>query len=257
MMRRSSPARPSPWTVDSFAPEVLLAAGAVAALAGVIRGITGFGGAMVMSPPLALLLGPLLAVPVVLLLESVGAAPMVVQLRRLVRWRVIGPIAIAACLTVPLGAYVLVNADPQTMRRVIAGVVIVFSLLLLRGWRYAGPQRTATGVGLGMLSGAMIGATSMGGPPIVLYLLAGPDPIEVTRANLTFYVGATALAAFGMFWAGGVLHPGALVLALALAPGYYLGMVAGTRLFSRFDDIRFRRFTLVLMMLVAAGILVA
>lgn len=243
--------------MDSFAPETLLIAGAIGALAGVIRGITGFGGAMVMSPPLALLLGPLLAVPVVLLLESVAAAPMIAQLRRLVRWRVIGPIAIAACLTVPLGAYLLVKVDPQTMRRVIAAVVIVFSLLLLKGWRYSGPQRMATGVGLGTMSGVMIGATSMGGPPIILYLLAGPDPIEVTRANLTFYVGATALAAFGVLWAGGVLHPRALLLALMFAPGYYLGMVAGTRLFSRFNDTRFRRFTLVLMMVVATGILFA
>lgn len=243
--------------MGSFAPESLAIAAAVGALAGVIRGITGFGGAMVMSPPLALLLGPLLAVPVVLLLESVAAAPMVVQLRKLVRWRGIGPIAVAAGLTIPLGTYALVNVDAQTMRRVIAAVVVVFSLLLLRGWRYAGPQRTATGIGLGALSGVMIGATSMGGPPVILYLLAGPDPIGVTRANLTFYVGATALAAFGMLWAGGVLHADALWLAVALAPGYYVGMVAGTRLFSRFNDTRFRRFTLALMMLVATGILLA
>jgi uncharacterized membrane protein YfcA len=47
----------------------------VAVVAGVVRGITGFGGAMVMAPPLVLLLGPKLAVPVVLLLESLAAAP--------------------------------------------------------------------------------------------------------------------------------------------------------------------------------------
>ena len=43
----------------------LIAAAAIAAVAGVVRGITGFGGAMVMAPPLALLLGPKLAVPVI------------------------------------------------------------------------------------------------------------------------------------------------------------------------------------------------
>ena len=46
------------------------------------------------------------------------------------------------------------------------------------------------------LAGAMVGATGMGGPPIILYLLAGPDPIETTRANLTYFVGAIALASF-------------------------------------------------------------
>lgn len=212
---------------------------------------------MVMSPPLALLVGPLVTVPVVLLLESVAAAPMLVQLRHLVRWRVIGPIIAMACLTVPLGTYVLVTADPLVMRRVIAGVVIVFSLLLLRGWRYAGKHRLATGLGLGAVSGAMVGATSMGGPPVILYLLAGPDPIDTTRANLTYFVGAISLAGVAMLTLNKVLGVQGLLLAGLLAPGYYLGMVAGIRLFSRFNDTRFRRFTLFFMMAVAAGILLA
>ena len=243
--------------MDSFAPERLALAVLIGAIAGVIRGITGFGGAMVMSPPLALLLGPLLTVPVVLLLESVAAAPMLVQLRHLVRWRVIGPIIAMACLTVPLGTYVLVTADPVVMRRVIAGVVIVFSLLLLRGWRYSGKHRLATGLGLGAVSGTMVGATSMGGPPVILYLLAGPDPIDTTRANLTYFVGAISLAGVAVLALNGVLGAQGLWLAALLAPGYYLGMVAGTRLFSRFNDTRFRRFTLFFMLAVAAGILLA
>ena len=56
---------------------------------------------------------------------------------------------------------------------------------------------------------------------------------------------------------GGLLGAQALGLTLLLAPGYYLGMVAGTRLFSRFNDTRFRRFTLFFMLAVAAGILLA
>lgn len=243
--------------MDSFAPEVVALAALVAAVAGVIRGITGFGGAMVMSPPFALLLGPLVAVPVVLLLEGIAATPMLVQLRREVRWRVIGPIIAAAYVTMPIGTWLLVSADPQVMRRAIAGVVIVFSLLLLRGWRYTGRQRLATGVGLGAISGTMLGATSLGGPPVILYLLAGPDPIDTTRANLTYYLGALCLAGLALLWLNGVLGLSGLWLAALLTPGYYLGMVLGIRLFARFDDQRFRRFTLVFMMLVATGILLA
>jgi uncharacterized membrane protein YfcA len=243
--------------VESYEPETLVAAIAIAALAGVIRGITGFGGAMVMSPPLALLLGPLLTVPVVLLLESLAAAPMLVETRRLVRWPVIVPIVAMAMVTLPAGTYILIHVDALTMRRVIAAVVVLFSLLLLRGWRYAGAQRASTSAGLGALAGAMVGATSMGGPPVILYLLAGPDPVEVTRANLTFFVAAISLAAVAVLALSGVLTAAGLWLALVLAPGYYIGMVAGTRLFSRLNDQRFRQFTLILMLAVSAGILVA
>jgi uncharacterized protein len=243
--------------VDFFAPEVLVPALAIGAAAGVIRGITGFGGAMVMAPPLALLLGPRLTVPVVLLLESFAAAPQVVQTRGLVRWRVVGPILAATCITIPLGGYVLLTADALTLRRATALIVIVFSLLLLRGWRYSGAHKTSTGVALGGLAGAMLGATSIGGPPVILYLLAGPDRIETTRANLTLFVAASCIAGLVMLWTQGLLDLAAASTALWLAPGYYGGLVVGTRLFARFDDARFRRFTLLLMIAVSSGILLA
>jgi uncharacterized membrane protein YfcA len=244
-------------TAASFAPELVAAALAIAAIAGVVRGITGFGGAMVMTPPLALLFSPALVVPVVLLLESVAAAPMLLHTRRQVCWRVIGPILGAACAGVPLGAYVLVSADPQMLRRGIAAIVIVFSLLLLRGWRYAGRQRLGTSLGLGALSGAMMSATSVGAPPVILYLLSGPDPVEATRANLTLYLVLSSLACLILLWVHEVLDIPAAMAALILAPGYYAGLVLGQRLFPLLGDIRFRRLTLLLLIAVSAGILVA
>ena len=243
--------------MGSFAPEVVAAAVAVGVLGGIVRGITGFGGAMVMSPPLALLLGPLLAVPVVLLLESIGAMPMLIETRRLVRWRTIAPITLSACAAFPLGGWVLVNADADQLRRAIAATAIVFALLLLSGRRFSETPRIATSVGVGALAGAMGGATSITGPPVILYLLAGPDPIATTRANLTFYIAVIAAAGVAMLWIGGVLDMRALFLALAIAPAYFAGTFVGGRLFARFDDRRFRQFALALMMAVSAFVLVA
>lgn len=243
--------------MDSFAPEIVAIAVAVAALAGVIRGITGFGGALVMTPPLAFLFGPWLTVPVALLLESLVALPMVVQTRRLVRWRVIAPICVAASLTAPLGVQVLVSADPHVLRRAIAAIVIVFSLLLLRSWRYSGRQRVGTSVGLGAVSGAMLGATSIGAPPVILYLLSGPDPVETTRANLTLYLVVSSLAGLIMLWARGVLDVPATWMALVLAPGYYGGLLLGVRLFPYFSDTRFRQFALLLLVAMSTGLLLA
>jgi uncharacterized membrane protein YfcA len=243
--------------VDSFAPETIAVAAAIAVAAGLIRGITGFGGAMVMAPPLALLLGPLAAVPVALLLESLAAAPMLVQTRAHVRWRVIGPIVAAGILTIPLGTWVLVSMDPVTMRRAIAATVIAFSLVLLAGWRYHGEPRLASSVGVGALCGALVGATGMGGPPAIVYLLAGPDRIETARANLTWFVGAISAAGLAVLAAAGALAQGPLLLAALLAPGYYGGVVAGTRLFARFDDRGFRRFTLAFLAAVSLAILLA
>ena len=212
---------------------------------------------MIMAPPLALLLGPKVSVPVVLLLEGLAGVPQVLQTRKLVRWRVMGPILAATCVTVPLGGYLLLTTDALTLRRATALIVIVFSLLLLWGWRYAGAQRTGTGVGLGALAGAMLGATSIGGPPVILYLLAGPDRIDTTRANLTLFTAIGSLAGISMLLASGVLDFHAAWTGLLLAPAYYGGLVVGTRLFSRFNDARFRQLTLLLIIAVSAGILLA
>ncbi|HJU24757.1 MAG TPA: sulfite exporter TauE/SafE family protein [Casimicrobiaceae bacterium] len=241
---------------STSAPTLALAIG-VALAAGVVRGITGFGGAMVMSPPLALLLGARVTVPVALLLESIVAAPMLWQTRKLVRWRTVAALLAAACVFVPLGVRVLAVADPRMIRSAIAATVIVFALLLLRGWRYAGKPRLATSLGLGAMSGTMLGATSVGAPPVILYLLSGPDPIETTRANLTLYVTATSLIGIAMLFQQGILDAHAAWVSVWLAPAYYAGLVSGARLFPRFNDARFRGFTLALLIAVSTGILIA
>ena len=229
----------------------------IALIGGLVRGTTGFGAAMVMTPVLALLIGPKAAVPVTLLLETFAALPMLPSAARIARWRVIGPISAAALLTVPLGGWLLAGSDPKVLRMLIAVTVIVFSLALLSGRRYQGAPRTGTSLGLGALSGAMLGATSIGAPPVILYLLSGPDPAAVTRANLTLYVVVISAAGLVMLTASGLMDGGTLRFAGWLALPFLGGVIIGSRLFSRFSDLRFRQFTMVFMLLVAVGVLLA
>jgi uncharacterized membrane protein YfcA len=229
----------------------------IALVGGLVRGTTGFGAAMVMTPALALLIGPKTAVPVTLLLETFAALPMLPAAARIARWRVIGPISAAALLTVPLGGWLLAGADPKVLRMLIALTVIVFSLALLSGRRYQGMPRTGTSLGLGALSGAMLGATSIGAPPVILYLLSGPDPAAVTRANLTLYVVAISAAGLVMLTASGLMDGMTLRFAAWLSLPFVAGVIIGSRLFARFSDLRFRQFTMVFMLLVALGVLLA
>jgi uncharacterized membrane protein YfcA len=158
---------------------------------------------------------------------------------------------------VPLGGWLLAGSDPKFLRMLIAVTVIVFSLALLSGRRYQGQPRTGTSVGLGALSGAMLGATSIGAPPVILYLLSGPDPAGVTRANLTLYVVAISGAGLVMLAASGLMDAAALRFAGWLAIPFIGGVIVGSKLFSRFSDLRFRQFTMVFMLLVAVGVLLA
>jgi uncharacterized membrane protein YfcA len=242
---------------QELAPAHVLFAVAIAAVAGVFRGLTGFGAAMVMGPPLALVIGPGLTVPLVLLLEAFAAAPMLPQAARRARWQVLGPIAAGAALCAPLGVALLNALDPQVTRRVIAFVVLAFSLVLLTGLRWSGRYRPLTGFGLGSLSGTLLGATSVGGPPVILYLMAGPDDAATTRATLAVYVAlSAAIGVVALAWQG-AMPAAAGALALAMAPLFMLGVVLGGRIFARLSDQRFRRVTIWLMLVVSAWVLVA
>ena len=230
---------------------------AIGLLGGLVRGTTGFGAAMVMTPPLALLLGPTVAVPVTLMLEAFAAAPMLPAAWAIARIKVIAPISATALLTIPLGGYALRAAKPETLQIAIAVTVIIFSLALLSGRRYHGKPRSSTSLALGALSGTMLGATGIGGPPVILYLLSGPDPAAVTRANLTLYVVVTSVAGLVMLAASGMILGSTLQTAAWLVPGFAIGVIFGSRVFARFSDQRFRQMTMVFMLLVAVWVLLA
>lgn len=229
----------------------------IALAGGLVRGTTGFGAAMVMAPPLALILGPKMAVPLALLLETFAAAPMLPGALALARLRVIAPICAAAMATVPLGSYLLAGASPMALRRAISATVIVFALALLSGRRYQGEPRLATSLGVGALSGTMLAATSIGAPPVILYLLSGPDSAAVTRANLTLYVMALSGAGLVALAMGGLITVPALQTAALMTLPFVGGVMVGSRLFARLSDLRFRRSVMVFMMCVALGVLFA
>jgi uncharacterized membrane protein YfcA len=217
---------------------------AIVAAGGLVRGVTGFGGAMVMTPPLTLLMGPTTAVATALLLETIPAAYLLPGAFREMSARTIAPIFLAACVSIPFGTHLLLNLDPNIARRLIAGVVVLFSLGLLTGIRYTGRQRSSTSIGLGLVSGFLLGTTGMGAPPVIIYLLSGPDPAARTRANLILFVSGISVVGLIALAAHGALTAPVLLQAAALAPAFFLLLWVGAAIFQKLTDQGFRRATL-------------
>ena len=140
----------------------LLATIGIVAAGGFVRGITGFGGAMLMAPLLSMLIGPVPTVVTALILETTAALVMFPDALPKARWRTLAYLTLPAVATVPIGGYLLLSLDPGTARKMIASVVMVFSLMLLLGLRYSGKPRAGTSIALGTLVGALLGATSVG-----------------------------------------------------------------------------------------------
>jgi uncharacterized membrane protein YfcA len=223
----------------------------VVALAGFIRGITGFGGAMLMAPPLSLLIGAVPTVVTALVLEAAAALVMFPDALPKINKRVLFHLTLPACFTVPIGGYLLVTLDPLIARKVISAVVAIFSLILLGGLRYSGPHRPSTSLLLGSVVGVLLGATSVGAPPVILYLLSGPDPQVVTRANLTVFVTAISVIGLVMLVFVGAFTLSLTVSAFLLCIPYLVGTWLGGKLFVRMSDLGVRRLALAFMFAMA------
>ena len=146
---------------------------------------------------------------------------------RLVDWRRIGLLLVAAAVGVPLGNLVLTRADPEPMRWAISAIVLGAVVLLASGWRFAGRPRTATTLAAGVSSGFLNGLAGMAGPPIAFYYLAGDETVTRVRANLTTYFVFVDLVASPSSaraaWSTGIPASSACFLAPAVMLGGVLG----------------------------------
>jgi uncharacterized membrane protein YfcA len=217
---------------------------AIATLAGLVRGITGFGGAMLMAPAMSLLIGPVATVVNALVLETAAALVMFPDAWPRINKRILVYLTLPACFSVPIGGYLLLTLDPHFARKMIAAVVVVFSLGLLVGLRYRGKPRPLTSTLLGALVGVLLGATSVGAPPVILYLLSGPDPQAVTRANLTVFVTAISAIGLVMLSVAGAITLNQAVYAVLLCVPYLAATWVGGLLFGKLGDLIVRRIAL-------------
>jgi hypothetical protein len=230
---------------------------AVIVLAGIVRGVSGFGGAMLIAPPLSVLLDPVTAVVHALALEAAAAVVTVPWIWRRIEPRTLFLIGLPALAAIPLGGWLLVSLDPDPIRRMIALTVIGFASVMMLGFRHTSPPRRGPAAAVGAASGVLFGATSMGGPPVILYLLSGPSEHATTRANLMVFISVSAAAALVLPWqAGQIDRATAESVGLVVLP-YLAGNILGARLFPLIDERLFRRLTLGFMIAVSAFTLVA
>ena len=222
----------------------------VALAAGVMRGFAGVGSGMLMAPIFAILFGPVETVATIILMEIAATAQLLPGVRGHIEWRVVGPMGAAAALFMPLGAWLLVSMEPALIARGIAGIVVLFAVLLLTGWRYDGPKRLPASLSVGALSGVLMASTSLGNPPVMVYLLSSRDSAEVNRANFTGYFAVTLVALIAWMLLQGLITWDALLRAAALLLPFLGAVWVGSRLFRKSSEQLYRRIALGLLVCV-------
>jgi uncharacterized membrane protein YfcA len=231
----------------------LAAAALATAIAGIMRGYSGFGTAVILAPVYSLLWGPRAGIPVMLMMELVVSLQLLPGAIKDADRRVVLPLGGAAALATPLGAWVLLTADGDALRRFIGGFVLVFGLLLMSGWRYHGSRPLPLNLAVGTAAGLLKGATGMSGPPVILYLLAGLEEAKRHRANLILFFATIAIVSMVPPLIGGLIDLPVLVRLAVLLPVMALSVPIGARLFRVVPERLYRPFAMGVL-LVAGGL---
>lgn len=211
-----------------------------AVLAGLVRGFSGFGGAMMFMPIASLVYEPKLAAILLFIADDIAALAMLPDALRRCVWAEVLPLGISAVIAVPFGVALLVIADADVMRWVICLAILLAVGLMAAGVRYRGRLSLPATIGTGALAGLSGGAAALPGPPVVLLWLGGQGEAATVRANLVVFFGFTATASGLAYWWNGLFTAESLLMSLPLIPAYLLPLSIGTRLFARSSERQFR-----------------
>ena len=149
---------------------------------------------------------------------------------------------IAATLTLPVGVALLTWLDQQTMRWILAVLVLAAVALMASGWRYHGKPGLPLSLGVGAASGLCNGLASIGGLPLAVFWLgAQRNDRHKTRANLQTYIGLSTVVSGTILTLKGIITVASALMALPLFAIYGIGLWLGTHAFGIASEQTFRR----------------
>ncbi|MBB3399505.1 sulfite exporter TauE/SafE family protein [Rhizobium sp. BK060] len=246
-------ANTSAWFVASLPDHGILSLVVIAFIAGLARGFSGFGAALIFIPLGGAIIGPKLISPVLLVIDGLATLGMIPPAWRSASRREVFTMAAGAVLGVPAGTAALAWVDPLTLRWAITAIAICLLALLVSGWRYHGEPRTSLTSITGLVAGLFSGAAQLGGPPVVAYWLGGKANFARVRANIILYFGISTCFSVVSYHFGGLFVQAVFALTIVILPSYAVGLYAGSKLFGLAKESTFR--TIGYLLIAASAIL--
>ncbi len=234
--------------------EIALVA-AVALIAGVVRGFSGFGSALMIVPVMAAVMDPKIAVPAATVVHIITSIQLLPEAIRDAEWERTVPLSVAGVVAMPAGAWFLATQDAGLLRQVIGVLIVVFAIVMLRGWRYTGRTRGWATAIAGAVGGLIVGAALIGGPPVIMFLMAGPYKASENRAAIILFFLLVQIFALLTYWYQGLMVPAVIGAGLYILPSLAIGTLIGQRLFRSASEEGLRRFALLFLLVIGVATL--
>ena len=224
---------------------------AVTVLAGLVRGFSGFGSALMFIPLASAIYEPRIATASFLLIDFFCTIPLFLRLYPTSNKKEVWPLSLAAAVTIPLGAMFLRVVDPVHLRWGIAMVILLLVTVLISGWRMRSAASLPLTIVVGLISGFSGGATQLVGPFAIVYWLGSKSSAAVVRANLVVLFGLTGAVLCVAYFFQGLFPPPIVALSLLLAIPYVLSLQVGGYFFKGSSETLYRKVAYAIVVLAA------
>lgn len=230
-----------------WSPTLWLVAGAACLVAGVVRGFTGFGFALILVTAVSVVAPPAAIVPISIILDLFAGVRLLPHVHRDVDRPGVALMTLGALPLIPLGVWMLAAVDEDSMRLAIGVVVLIATLSIGLGLGLKRPPGAGLKLLTGGLAGFLTGSAGIPGPPVILLYLSSPLPPATLRATAVALFLVTDLVALVTVSIAGLIDIDLLLRCLVLAPIVELGVWSGRHLYGRARPEQVKRAALLLL----------
>jgi len=203
---------------------------------------------------MSLMYGPVQSLGIILIGGMLVSAKLFPWAAKRTDWQEMKPLLSAIVLAIPAGTYLLFQLELSLVIKIIGVIIMMSALLQLSGWSYKGPRGAVPAASAGLACGFINGFSGCGGAPLVLYILSKPVPAEIQRANLIIAVTVISFCVFTFLVIGGGMDGRSLARGVIIAPIQLLGAWIGAGLFQRLPGEVFKRFSLIMLIVLGLSV---
>lgn len=234
---------------------------AITIVAYTLKGLTGFGPALIVVPFFTVAIGVKYALPASAIFDAISGLILLSTVYRQISWKFCVPLMVAIAIGSFVGANLIFAISPNLIRNFIGGFISLFGVYLWIGqWKSSGrrydrittasPGSLAAGFA-GGISGGMIG---MSGPILVIYLKYFFQK-DFFRSQLIAIFLAENVVRIAVYFRGGLLDFNSVTLLMYCLPAMLAGLWIGNKLHVQISERAFNRIVSIILILVSIKLL--
>jgi uncharacterized membrane protein YfcA len=167
-------------------------------LASIVRGYTGFGFAAIAISGLNLIWPAQMSVPVTLFIDVISAVRLLPSVRRHADMTMVKNLSMGAVAGIPIGLSMLLFIPDQPLKILISGLILLMAVGLFFSPSFKIKERAAYTRIVGGISGGFTAAASVGGLPLICYLMSTAQNALVQRATVVVFLACTDIVSIAL-----------------------------------------------------------